>query len=688
MPPVAEVTTELVVQHTIDAISLGSLYALFALGIALIFGIMRLVNFAHGELVMAGAFAIVLIPLPDAARVPVTLVIVVALALAMERIAFRPLRQASPATLLVASFALSFLLQNLAGLIWGSTPKTTGFASGLGDSFEIGSVSIRKLDVVVVTVTVLLVVGLGVFLRRTMIGTQMRAAAEDFRMARVLGVRADTVIAVAFALSGVLAGAAAILLTAQTGSVSPTIGVNVVLFAFIATAVGGMGSLPGAVAGGFAIGALTVALQATLPLEYRPYRDAFVFAAVLAALVVRPQGLMPARSAAEREGLRRARLRDLLRRAPRRTVAVPADSLAGGRSRAAFLTETVWPLAALVALTCVVTLVVWTLGPDSLDRVVLGMVINMIVVVGLYTFVGLSGVFSFGHAAFMAIGAYTSAILVIPPERREFAVPDLPGFLANVELHPFPATLVAGGIAALVALVLSVPLARLSGLTAGLATFAVLVIVNVVAKNWQQLTHGTAGVSGIPTTTTVGEALAWAVVAMASAWGLQRSAVGLRLRASREQEPAARAIGIGVARERAIALSVSAFFAGVAGAQLAMFIGSINPDAFFLNITFLMVAMLVVGGVTSLAGAVVGTIAISTTAEVLRRLEGGVDLGVVELPSRPGLREVGLALLMLAILVLRPNGLTGGRELAWPARGRGSAGVDADAAGPVETSRA
>ena len=268
------------------------------------------------------------------------------------------------------------------------------------------------------------------------------------------------------------------------------------------------------------------------------------------------------------------------------------------------LTETVWPPVALVALTCVVALLAWALGPDSLDRVVLGMVINVIVVVGLYTFVGVSGVFSFGHAAFMAIGAYAGAILVIPTETKRFVLPDLPGFLARAHLAPLPATIAAGAIAAAFALLLSVPLARLSGLTAGLATFGVLSIVNVVSRNWEQLTHGTAGVSGIPTTTTIWVALAWAAAATAAAWAFQRSRIGLRLRASREDESAARAIGIGVAGERTVAFVISAFFVGAAGALFGMFIGSFNPDAFFLNITFLMVAMLIIGGMTSLTGAV------------------------------------------------------------------------------------
>jgi branched-chain amino acid transport system permease protein len=310
-------------------------------------------------------------------------------------------------------------------------------------------------------------------------------------------------------------------------------------------------------------------------------------------------------------------------------------------------------------------LLAWTLGPDSLDRVTVLAVIDLTLVVGLYTFVGVSGVFSFGHAAFMAIGAYAGAIFAMPPQTKEFVLPDLPGFLADAHMGAFPATVAAGGVAAAVALVLAVPLVRLSGLTAGLATFAVLVIVNVVARNWQELTHGTAGISGIPTATTVWVALGWALAAMAVAWGFQRSRFGLRLRASREDESAAHAIGVRVARERGIAFVLSAFFVGAGGALYGMFIGSFTPDAFFLNITFLITAMLVVGGMTSLAGAVVGTIVIATLAELLRRVEEGLDFGLFRLSAHPGLRDVGLALVMLAILILWPAGLTGGGDLSW-----------------------
>lgn len=293
--------TDLVVQHIVDALSLGSLYALFALGIALIFGIMQLINFAHGELIMIGGYAVVLLA---GAAGPVLILapilIVVLAALAMERLAFRPVRNADPSTLLVTSFAVSFLVQNLAIVIFGSLPRTTNLFPGLTLGVDIGGYRVSRLSLVTVAVTALLLVGLLLFLTRSRIGVQMRAAAENFRMARVLGVRANTVIAASFAISGILAGVASLLLVAQTGTVSPSIGLAPVLVAFVATVLGGMGSLLGAVLGGYLLGAITVALQATLPLELRSYRDAFAFSIVLVVLIVRPQGLIVARSARTR----------------------------------------------------------------------------------------------------------------------------------------------------------------------------------------------------------------------------------------------------------------------------------------------------------------------------------------------------------------------------------------------------
>jgi branched-chain amino acid transport system permease protein len=250
---------------------------------------------------MIGAYALFFIVSPPwPVRIAAILGITVFAALAMERVAFRPARGADPDTLLITSFAVSFLLQNLAILSFGALPRSVAIAPFLTGSVRIGSYSIPNIDLVTVGVTAFLLLVLGLFLARTRLGVQMRAAAENFTMARLLGVRADTVIATAFALSGLLAGVAAIILTQQTGIIEPTIGVAPVLAAFVATILGGLGSLVGAVVGGYFLGGLTVALQATLPLALRSYRDAFVFAAVLLVLVLRPQGLLVHRSTFQR----------------------------------------------------------------------------------------------------------------------------------------------------------------------------------------------------------------------------------------------------------------------------------------------------------------------------------------------------------------------------------------------------
>lgn len=292
---------EILLQNLIDAVSLGSLYALLALGLALIFGIMRLVNFAYGELIMVGGYTmLLLVHRPLLVWILGTIGVVVIIALAMERVAFRPVRQARPSTLLVTSFAVSFLLQNVAMLTMGSMPKAVGVSSVLVEPFLVGNLRIPRINVFTVSVTLVLLVGLVVFLQRTSLGIQMRAAAEDFRMARLLGVRANTVIATAFGISGVLAATVALLFVAQTGTISPAMGVEPMIVAFVATVIGGMNSLPGATLGGFLVGCLTVALQVLLPIELRPYRQAFTFALVIAFLLFRPQGLLPGRSAGRR----------------------------------------------------------------------------------------------------------------------------------------------------------------------------------------------------------------------------------------------------------------------------------------------------------------------------------------------------------------------------------------------------
>ena len=211
-----------VAQNVIDAVSLGSLYALLALGVALIFGIMRLLNFAHGQLIMVGGYALWAL---DGAPAPLqflgAILIVISAALFLELVAFRPLRNADPAVLLVSSFAVSFLMENLALVIFGGRAKGVSLPDWLSDSITVASLRIPVLSIVSVVAAAVLLAALALFFNRTSIGIQMRAAAESFSTARLLGVRANTVIMAAFAISGVLAATASLLIVAKGGTVTP-----------------------------------------------------------------------------------------------------------------------------------------------------------------------------------------------------------------------------------------------------------------------------------------------------------------------------------------------------------------------------------------------------------------------------------------------------------------------------------
>ncbi|RLP28161.1 branched-chain amino acid ABC transporter permease [Mesorhizobium sp. YM1C-6-2] len=289
------------IQVLVDAVSVGGLYALTALGIGLIFGVMRLINFAHAQLIMIAGYAVLLFFAQSAALAVLGAVVgAVLLALLIERTAFRPLRGADPATLLIASFAVSFFIEKTMIMLVGSRPKGVDFLSALARQVEIAGVRLQLLQLVTILVSVVLLVATTWFLKSTRLGLEMRAAAENFRMAEVLGIRANRVIATAFAISGLLAAAVACLFVAQTGLVQPRMGLQLVIIAFVGTVIGGLGSLPGAAFGGFLVGVATILLQALLPPELRVFREAFLFLAVAVVLVVRPQGLIPARGLKER----------------------------------------------------------------------------------------------------------------------------------------------------------------------------------------------------------------------------------------------------------------------------------------------------------------------------------------------------------------------------------------------------
>lgn len=293
-----------ILQFLINALSLGGLYALMALGLALVYSILQLVNFAYGELVMVGGYT--LLVAGQATGIPWLIVagtavfMAVLTSLILERVAFRPVRQASPNTMLITSFAVSTLLQNAALLFVSPRTKAVRVPSFFIENIRVGGLLVAKSNIVTLVVSLAVLGLLTLFLTRTMLGSALRAAADDFVMTRLLGVRANLVIATAFAISGFLAGIVSLFWIGRSGSVIPQIGLTPVLIAFVASVIGGMGSLTGAVVGGYLLGFVTVALNTFLPQDLLDFRQAFVFAIVILVLLFRPQGLISGAYSAER----------------------------------------------------------------------------------------------------------------------------------------------------------------------------------------------------------------------------------------------------------------------------------------------------------------------------------------------------------------------------------------------------
>ncbi len=279
-------------QYFIDAVALGALYSLVALGLGLIFGVMRLVNLAHGELMLAGGYTLFATNgWPAIVRVALVLVVMVGLALAMERLVFRRLNNASPASMLIVTFALSFLLRNIAQKKWSAQGKPMNIFGSLSKAFTVGDLRIKYVTLVSIAVGGALLAAVNVFLTKTDVGLQMRAVASDRRIAQALGVRVNTVVVAAFAISGVLATAALLLFVPQRPTVTPDFGIQIVILALIGVVVGGMDRLAPATFGGFAIGFANSMVFSLLPSGQRVFLDSALYALVIAVLLVRPQGL-------------------------------------------------------------------------------------------------------------------------------------------------------------------------------------------------------------------------------------------------------------------------------------------------------------------------------------------------------------------------------------------------------------
>jgi branched-chain amino acid transport system permease protein len=281
-------------QVQVDAVGLGAIYALMAVGIGLVFGVMRLVNFAYGQLIMAGAFALAFASdhdLPVAVGIVLCFAVVLALSLAMERVVFRPLRTQSAAVMLIATFAVAFLLQSIALLWFGPLGKTATSLVQLNRPVEIGGVEIRKITFVAIVTAAVCLLLLLALLNRTSLGLHMRAAAIDSQTARLLGVRANLVSTASVLIAGALAAVVAVMLTVQYPTVTPTFALQDTILVLAGVVVGGMTRLLSATLGGFLIGYVSGVLGGALPSQQSQYLPSLVFGLVILVLLVRPDGL-------------------------------------------------------------------------------------------------------------------------------------------------------------------------------------------------------------------------------------------------------------------------------------------------------------------------------------------------------------------------------------------------------------
>jgi branched-chain amino acid transport system permease protein len=322
------------------------------------------------------------------------------------------------------------------------------------------------------------------------------------------------------------------------------------------------------------------------------------------------------------------------------------------------VTQLLAPLV-LVALAALVG----TLVSTSTETYVINALVNVAIVVALYVFIGSSGVLSFGHISFVAVGAWAAGVLSMPVEEKPAIMPNLFGLLGDHTVGNVWSLAIAAAVGAVYALVVGLPLMRLSGLAAGIATFGVLEITHNVLRYWERIGPGLSTFSAVPETTGLLQAALGAGLAVLVAFAYGRSRFGRLLSATREDAAAARAVGISVYRQRLVAFVLSGALAGFAGG-LYVHLLPVNTESVYLDLTFLTLAMLVIGGATSLWGAVVGALAVSGVDSFLAEAESGIHLFGHSLDLPAGTRIVVVGALMALVLILRPQGLTGGRELS------------------------
>lgn len=284
-----------ILQQFINAILLGSMYALVAIGLSMVYGILRLINFAHGDVLMIGAyvgfFLLTLYKVPFVLVLILPMVVGGIIGVIVERVAYRPLRKAPEVALLITSLAVSMFIENLAVMILSPRPRRFRIPAFLSKSHFYGSINFRNIDVLIVVLTIILVIILTIFIKKTKVGIAMRATAESINTSYLMGINVNNIIMLTFAIGSFLAGVAGVMFASKYGRIEPFMGFLPGLKAFVASVIGGIGSLPGAVLGGYLLGFAEIFFVGFLPPQLSGYRDGFVFLLLILVLLIKPSGI-------------------------------------------------------------------------------------------------------------------------------------------------------------------------------------------------------------------------------------------------------------------------------------------------------------------------------------------------------------------------------------------------------------
>jgi len=599
--------------QTINGLVLGNIYALLAAGLALIFGVAGLVNFAHGSVYMAGSYAgwvaVSILGWPLWAALPAAAAAGALLGLALERFAVRPFQNSAHAAPLLATIGAGMILDTLVEIVFTPNPKS--FPPILPTwRLSLGLVSIGSLDLAILGVSLLCALSLFALLKYTRAGRALRASAQDSEAARQMGVRVNRMNSGAFALASALGALAGVLIGLYYNLLLPTIGFQAGLKGFTACVLGGLGNIPAAMAGGLLLG---LGESYGVAIFGASARNLVAYALLLAALFLRPNGIFGGKARAQREALTGTFL---------------------PQGKALRIRPALGLLLVLAALALPLAV-----KSDYLLQVLAGAWISALFALSLTFVGGTGGIMSLGQAGLMAIGAYASGLLALKTQ-----LSFLPSFLAG------------GLIAAAIGSLLAFPALRLKGHYISIATLGIGEIVNQLILNWDSLTQGAMGLSGIPAPRLFGIDFApigrfyYLSLAALTASGfaiaaIQASPLGRTVRALREDESAARSLGVDARRYKALVFGIGAFFAGLAGSLTAYLYTYISYETFGSSLSISGLTMAILGGLGNVWGAVLGALVLSGLPELLR--------------FAAGYRGLVYGLVLLAVLRFRPQGLLG-----------------------------